>query len=253
MINWRNYSIEIDESARIQLDHYFNDLGRILDNQHLSYKKEEVFSELEQHIIDYIRNNKIEKITFQDALDIIAELGPPDEYTDYSTLPNLINNVSKANSINSEIPKTQITNYVLCENCREKNEEGSLYCINCGNRLAFRIGSNQNDFQKSIINRSVKSKTYFLFNMLSIYLFGFFVIFSILLGGNFSLALFFQIFFVTNELILIPLAYLFTIIAKRKTIASTIELFLAQIIKLGTILVPIPIINAFMFIRPVVF
>ena len=54
MINWGKYSIKIDEEARLQFEQYFNDIARILDQQQLAYKKNEVFDELKSFIIHWI-------------------------------------------------------------------------------------------------------------------------------------------------------------------------------------------------------
>ena len=72
MINWDQLGIKIDPQASIQIEHYFNDLENILNNQNLLYKKNEVFKELENHIIDIIRDKQILKISYAESLQILT-------------------------------------------------------------------------------------------------------------------------------------------------------------------------------------
>ena len=138
MINWNDLHITIDKQAQIQLDRYLDDIQKILEEQKLSEKEEEVFCDLENHIIDYITTNNMKSINLQEALDIIAELGSPEEYKDFSTMPDIINEINKKEKGKS---KKNLPEYkeIKCPNCGFMNAEDSVYCLQCGSVIGDKL------------------------------------------------------------------------------------------------------------------
>ena len=163
MINWKKVGVSIDNQSLHQIDHYFNDLEKVLTEQNLSYKKQEVFNLLENHIIDYISINNIKNIDYGVSLKLLAELGPPEEYSSYSSLPRLVDEVNKQKkSIKEPHNPTILYETVLCTHCNAKNDDMSIYCINCGERLTVKPS-------KGSIVQFLKSHPYYLLNLFSIF------------------------------------------------------------------------------------
>ena len=158
MINWGKYSIKIDEEARLQFEQYFNDIARILDQQQLAYKKNEVFDELKSFIIDYITNNKLISISYNDSLNIIKELGLPEEYKDFSTLPGIIANIHE---------KTSNINKILCPKCNTKNNQDAIFCDNCGTNLKKK--DQGKIFNKTAIEYIFHVSPVYFLSMISLY------------------------------------------------------------------------------------
>lgn len=207
MINWYQLEISIDNQAKKQLDHYFEDLENILESQNLSDKKNEIFHDLENHIIDYLTNNQIKTVTFTNVLEIISALGPPDEYTDFSNMPSLIDEIERKKDPVVKKYKSGSTNYILCQNCNFKNEENSIYCINCGVNL-------QKPIQK---NKELINPLKFVFHLNPEYLLSllsFYLIFLGAIGLTFFYGAlgtrsdFFLLLAVINEFIFVPFLFI---------------------------------------------
>ena len=168
MINWEHYDIKIDKQAQMQLNHYFDDLAKILDNQNLSYKKNEVFQDLENHIIDYITTKHLQMITFSDSLKIINELGPPIEYADFSTIPSLVAEINSKKIVSSVQSHSHNEYRFLCPHCNAKNEQNSSFCVNCGQKVYQKI-SLQN-IQKNSIRQLFLTNPVYFFSWLSLFI-----------------------------------------------------------------------------------
>ena len=207
MINWNNLHISIDKQAKIQLERYFQDLQKILEDQQLKEKKFDIFSDLENHIIDYVTNNKLESITFQDALNIIGELGPPDEYKKFSTIPDIAEeiNTKKSVPINQD---SIMSNGIKCTNCGCVNEYDSAYCIQCGSVIKYESNYKSQNRQNPILYVFNKNPEY-LFGILS-----FFLLEALMINFNVENTLFniITILVPANEFILVPGIFLYRII-----------------------------------------
>lgn len=244
MINWNNIGVTIDNHALHQINNYFKDLEQILKKQSLSYKKKKVFDELENHIIDYISNNKIKTIDYATSQQLLNELGPPEEYSNYSTIPSLIEQANKKKIIKTSKEEQsthlhdEINNLVLCSYCNTKNEISSNFCIYCGNDIS-NIESKQTYSIFSAIYYLVHKKKFYLFNMVTIYLISGILILSLLPIS--SLIGFIFLIFI-NELIVIPLSYIYSDRINKGIVQEPIYLFLSHLIKAGVIILPLLIV-----------
>ena len=222
MINWNNIHIAIDKQAKIQLDRYFEALQKILVEQHLS--ESDIFNDLENHIIDYVTINRLKSVTFQDALSIIGELGPPDEYKDFSTLPSISDEINKKEK--GRVNQSFVTsNKVKCSNCGCLNESDSVYCIQCGSLI-----KNENKIQKR--NNPIT----YVFNKNPEYFFGilsFFLLELFILNIEFETAL---SLLILNEFILIPGIFLYRIIKTEFTRSELYSFLLTYLLKIVTII-----------------
>jgi hypothetical protein len=245
MINWDYYKIKIDLKAREKFKEYFNEIEKILFNQHLEEKKLDIFSELESHILDYISNKNISSINYEESMKIIAELGSPDEYADYSNIGNI------QTEINKNISKRKPTfipesNFIICNNCSMKNEESSIFCINCGIKLnLYEIDGNKRKRGEEIYDNGAiqflfyTKRIYFL-NLISVYLF--------LTGGLLSvynsidkLSILIQlipVILILNELIIIPLFLLLELYKSNNTKYVIFLIFSSYLSKLIIFLTP---------------
>jgi hypothetical protein len=209
MINWLKFNIKVENQARLQFEHYFEDLEKILNEQNLSFKKSEVFRDLENHIIDYIKNKQIELIDFKAALKIIEELGPPDEYADFSNFPSIQEQIQKK-ELKALLPATQssLDELVLCQNCNAKNESSSIFCINCG----LNLPSGSNYYQKTKENSfkfSINSNLAYFMSLLTFYVLAlFFIVYQIDYPRTFELSLI--IIFI--EIIILPILFFLQLI-----------------------------------------
>ena len=229
MINWDQLGIKIDPQASIQIEHYFNDLENILNNQNLLYKKNEVFKELENHIIDIIRDKQILKISYAESLQILTELGPPDEYSDFSTLPGLINSAQQQeNTFPNTFPIHENSDEItICNKCNTKNENSSLFCINCGQQL---------DQQEYLTNRLTKNSIKqifllhpaFFYSWISLFIVaGYFIV----IQTNYTLATYIFDVFIINELVSIPIFFIFELVNKNSTRFGFFAFFCSYIAK----------------------
>lgn len=138
MTNWNNLHIDIDKQAKTKFDRYFQDLQKVLEEQNLSERKEEIFHDLENHIIDFMTTNDLKSINLQDALNIITELGLPEDYKDFSTMPGIINEINnkEKGKGNKNSPESK---EIKCSNCGFMNAAESLYCLQCGSAIGDKL------------------------------------------------------------------------------------------------------------------
>ena len=243
MINWNKLQVEIDDQARLQLDHYFRDLEMILDDQKLSYKKDEVFQELENYIIDYIRNQEIIVINFNTALKIIAELGPPDEYTDYSNLSSLLEKIEQKTPSTLVINPKDTGNLLLCEYCNSKNEPDSIYCIDCGRKMRNDLKNDSKNYSNPIFYLFRTNIAYFL-SMTTILVIGISIFWAPLNIADNTLYNILILFLVINEVLVVPGLFIVKFI-KKNSIRYDIIVFLTSYITKFSFLVFLYLIGTF--------
>ena len=228
MIDWEKYAIKIDYQASIQIEHYFNDLEKILNDQNLLYKKNEVFKELENHIIDIIRDKRIVKITYVDSLQILTELGPPDEYSDFSTLPGLINSVQRhENSVPHKPIQENLDEITLCNKCNTKNYSSSIFCINCGQQL-YQQKYLTNKVTKNSIKQLFLFHPAYFYSWISLFILA---IYFIVIQTNYNLSTYILDIFIINELVSIPIFFLFELLNKNSTRFAFLAFFYSYIVK----------------------
>ena len=240
MINWNDLHITIDNQAKIQIDRYFQDLQKILEDQNLFDKKEEVFHDLENHIIDHVTNHNLKTITFQDALNIIGELGPPDEYKDFSTMPGILDVINKKTNTLKVIPNFD-NEFVLCDNCNTKNEKSSIFCIICGKKLTAK-NKYVNEFP---IKYLFKNRTTYFFNSITITLLALLSLFENLFPYDPNTIMYtfiipaLQFLISLNEILIIPLIFIYNSKHLGKSASVIIDYVLGVLTKVSCILIPI--------------
>lgn len=259
MINWEYYTIKIDRSARLQFDHYFADIKLILDSQNLSLKEHEIFKDLEDHIIDYIKNKNITTISFKEAMEIITELGPPEEFTDFSNLPGLVDEINRGKTrrltSNNAFVDNQFNEPILCDNCNAKNEKNSVYCIQCGVPLKKKpvITSNR---VRNPFSYVLHTNPEYFFSILTYFMLELFALMNILLsqqpysdsGPYIGVVTFVVIALITNEFIVVPGIFLYRILKSnftRKELGLFLTTYLLKISTIITLLAIGPIFGSF--------
>ena len=229
MINWNKIQVEFNDQAKVQLNRYFQDLEKIMDDQQLSYRKNEVFQELENHIIDIIRDKRIVKITYAESLQILTELGPPDEYSDFSNLPGIINSIQHQKNSNPNKPIQENADEItLCYNCNTKNDSSSLFCVNCGQNL--------HQEQSLYIRRNKDSiKQLFMLNPAYFYSLSTILLFLLMLFlaplNNFQIITGLINILKFNELIVIPLFFIYEVLYLSSTKFEFSTFFYSYLVK----------------------
>ena len=245
MINWNKLQIKIDAQAEQHLNAYFKELEKILDDQNLTYKKKEVFNDLENHIIDYITENKnLKEITVDQALDIITELGSPDEFADYSNIPSLVDEINSKDQIKGKQNYQTPNKYILCENCNEKIEINSVFCINCGVKINNSLETEIKYYQGSGLEYILKNHPVFFLNMMILYIFAFSGIFGPYSQfGEFNYILsFLKEAWIITEILFIPMIAIYQIQKQSNNYFSIFVMLLSIIVKFVIVLSPIIIL-----------
>ena len=250
MINWEYYNIKIDNTARLQFEHYFNDIKLILDKQNLVFKEHEIVTDLEDHIIDYIRNKDIATVSFKEAMEILAELGSPEEYADFSNLPNLIDEVNKSKQkkpipLSNASANLELGNPILCRNCNTKNEENSAFCIQCGAPLKKNPEGTSGNL-KNPFSYVFRTNPEYFFGILTYFLLEFLLLLGAFLFEQqyFDITNFLTGAVIANEFILVPGIFLYRLVKigfTRKELAQFLSTYLLKIFTIIT-LVFIPLV-----------
>ena len=205
MIDWDQLHVTIDNQAKDQFDRYFQDLEKILDDQNLTIEKRKIISELENHIRDYIIDNKINTVTYEESLKIISEFGPPDDFDDSSSLPGILDQFTKLPPEKKD-SKAEI---ILCNNCNAKNNSFHEFCTNCGERIIFQKDSPPL-YNGNTLDFILKTKKQYSLSMLSVYLMLLYVV-CVVFQFNDTFKMFEQLLIISimiNELITIPFVIL---------------------------------------------
>ncbi len=254
MINWEAHDIRIENSAQKQFQHYFNDIKAILEEQNLSFKVNDILLDLEDHIVDYLRNNNIEFVSFKVALEIINELGSPEEYTDYSNMPDLVEEINKKDdykrgNLNLHVQKKSPNDFfnepILCHNCNTKNELSSSYCIQCGVLLKKKSDVN------SVGSRNPFSYVFHLnpeyfFSLLTFFFLGISILLNFLFSTDHYNYNFFMTIIIVNEVIIVPIIFLYRISKinfTRKELSLFLSTYLLKIFSILTLFLIVRLSN----------
>ncbi|MHA2363965.1 MAG: hypothetical protein ACXAC7_08395 [Candidatus Hodarchaeales archaeon] len=126
MIDWKTEQINIEPDAERILNEYLIQIKVVLDQNAVPpIKQQKIFQDLIDHIHDFLSNNNISIITFDESLQLQEQLGAPADYADYSD--------ESVPEIKMMMEKT--SKQFQCPRCGVVNSPDSQYCIECGVNL----------------------------------------------------------------------------------------------------------------------
>ncbi|MHA2295555.1 MAG: hypothetical protein ACXADA_06025 [Candidatus Hodarchaeales archaeon] len=135
VIDWKFINIPVEPDAEIPLNDYFQQIKSVLDTSRITLpKQQEIFTDLKEHVQDYLENNMVEVVTVSVVLELQEHLGKPSEYADYADkgTPEIKFFLDQSRRETGPVSGDQA---IRCNNCGVLNESDSLFCLSCGAKI----------------------------------------------------------------------------------------------------------------------